>query len=304
MASTVRAAVLRKPKTIELAEFPRPSIGADDALLRIEACGICGSDYEQYEGAAPLHEDYTQYPGHPRPRAARRHRGDRRPGAAALGRRRGRPGGRALGLRLRALRGLRALRDARLPQARRHLRLHRRRPSRRISGAGTPSTCTSARTRVLKKMDPAIPAGVAVMFNPLAAGLSWAAAIPATAPGDRVVILGAGQRGLCCVIGARAAGARQVVITGLTRDAAEARARPRARAPTPPSTSRRRTWWRACARRRAGAPRSSSTRRPMPRSRSITPSPSPCARAASSSRASRASGARRTCPSTASSTRS
>jgi len=71
---------------------------------------------------------------------------------------------------------------------------------------------------LMKKMDPSIPAPVAVMFNPLAAGLSWAAAIPATAPGDRVVILGAGQRGLCCVIAARAAGARQVVITGLTRD--------------------------------------------------------------------------------------
>ena len=43
--------------------------------------------------------------------------------------------------------------------------------------------------------------------------------IPATGPSDRVVVLGAGQRGLCCVIAARAAGARQVVITGLTRDA-------------------------------------------------------------------------------------
>src|SRR3989442_9825425 len=62
MGSTVRAAVLVRPKTIELREFARPAIGADDALLRIEACGICGSDYEQYEGAAPQHEDYTQYP--------------------------------------------------------------------------------------------------------------------------------------------------------------------------------------------------------------------------------------------------
>ena len=62
MAQTVRAAVLIKPKTIELREFPRPAIGSEDALLRIEACGICGSDYEQYEGAAPQHEDYTQYP--------------------------------------------------------------------------------------------------------------------------------------------------------------------------------------------------------------------------------------------------
>jgi threonine dehydrogenase-like Zn-dependent dehydrogenase len=68
-------------------------------------------------------------------------------------------------------------------------------------------------------MDARIPAGVAVMFNPLAAGLSWAGSIPGTGPGDRVVILGAGQRGLCCVIAARAAGARQVVVTGLARDA-------------------------------------------------------------------------------------
>jgi len=72
---------------------------------------------------------------------------------------------------------------------------------------------------VVRKMDARIAAGVAVMFNPLAAGLSWAGTIPATGPGDRVVILGAGQRGLCCVIAARAAGARQIVITGLSRDA-------------------------------------------------------------------------------------
>ena len=46
------------------------------------------------------------------------------------------------------------------------------------------------------------------MFNPLAAGLSWAASVPGTGPGDRVVVLGAGQRGLCSVIAARAAGAK------------------------------------------------------------------------------------------------
>ena len=40
--------MLLKPKTLELREYPRPAIGPDDALLRIEACGICGSDYEQY----------------------------------------------------------------------------------------------------------------------------------------------------------------------------------------------------------------------------------------------------------------
>jgi threonine dehydrogenase-like Zn-dependent dehydrogenase len=45
--SSVRAAVLVKPKTLEAREFARPATGPDDALLRIEACGICGSDYEQ-----------------------------------------------------------------------------------------------------------------------------------------------------------------------------------------------------------------------------------------------------------------
>ena len=62
MASPVRAAVLVKPQTLEAREFARPAIGADDALLRIEACGICGSDYEQYEGHLPDTEDYKQFP--------------------------------------------------------------------------------------------------------------------------------------------------------------------------------------------------------------------------------------------------
>src|SRR2546423_10678275 len=74
---------------------------------------------------------------------------------------------------------------------------------------------------VMKKMDATLPAGVAVMFNPLAAGLSWAGSISRTGPRDRVVILGAGQRGLCCVIAARAAGAEQVVITRLGRGAGQ-----------------------------------------------------------------------------------
>jgi len=31
-------------------DLPLPDIDDDSALLRLEACGICGSDYEQYEG--------------------------------------------------------------------------------------------------------------------------------------------------------------------------------------------------------------------------------------------------------------
>ena len=62
MAETVRAAVLVGPKMIEFREFPVPALGPDDALLRIEACGICGTDYEQYQGEVPPHEYYTPFP--------------------------------------------------------------------------------------------------------------------------------------------------------------------------------------------------------------------------------------------------
>jgi alcohol dehydrogenase len=40
-----RAAVLVRPRTIQVREFPLPRISADDALLKIEACGICGTEY-------------------------------------------------------------------------------------------------------------------------------------------------------------------------------------------------------------------------------------------------------------------
>jgi threonine dehydrogenase-like Zn-dependent dehydrogenase len=216
----VLAAVLVKPKTLELREFPRPAIGPDDALLRIEACGICGSDYEQYEGHLPETEDYKQFPVIP--------------GHEPLG-------------RIEEI-GRRASERWRVD-------VGDRVAVRSGYGCGRCEACrrfepAACRTRggtygytdvekapylwggyaehmylgpfsVMKQAAADLPAEVAVMFNPLAAGLSWAGTVPATGPGDRVVILGAGQRGLCCVIAAREAGARRIVITGLARDAAK-----------------------------------------------------------------------------------
>src|SRR2546425_6768743 len=62
MTRTSRAIVQTAPRTLELRDLPLPEIGPDDALLQIEACGICGSDYEQYEGALPVR--YPAIPGH------------------------------------------------------------------------------------------------------------------------------------------------------------------------------------------------------------------------------------------------
>ena len=47
---------------LELQHFERPPIGEDDALLRIEACGICGTDVESFDGGFPLR--YPVIPGH------------------------------------------------------------------------------------------------------------------------------------------------------------------------------------------------------------------------------------------------
>jgi threonine dehydrogenase-like Zn-dependent dehydrogenase len=67
VADVVRAVVQTRPRQLEMREFPRPVIGPEDgALLRVEACGICGTDVEQYRGAmgtrslpmVPRHEPF------------------------------------------------------------------------------------------------------------------------------------------------------------------------------------------------------------------------------------------------------
>ena len=56
------AMVQTAPRTLEMRDLPIPDIEADSAILRIEACGICGSDYEQFEGV--LKTPMPVIPGH------------------------------------------------------------------------------------------------------------------------------------------------------------------------------------------------------------------------------------------------
>jgi D-arabinose 1-dehydrogenase-like Zn-dependent alcohol dehydrogenase len=61
----VRAAVQVDDRRIEIEEFELPKIGPDAGLLRVEACGMCGSDVEQYDGAfGQLGLRYPVIPGH------------------------------------------------------------------------------------------------------------------------------------------------------------------------------------------------------------------------------------------------
>jgi threonine dehydrogenase-like Zn-dependent dehydrogenase len=72
---------------------------------------------------------------------------------------------------------------------------------------------------VIHRIDPDLPPELAVMFNPLGAGFRWGVEMPHTGPGDTVVILGPGQRGLSCVLACREAGASRIIVTGIEADA-------------------------------------------------------------------------------------
>ncbi len=47
----MNALLLREYKHLELIDLPRPEIGPNDVLIRVKACGICGSDIHGYDGS-------------------------------------------------------------------------------------------------------------------------------------------------------------------------------------------------------------------------------------------------------------
>ena len=46
---TARVAMLTSLENIEIKEFPMPEVGDDDILVRVEGCGICGTDAHEYK---------------------------------------------------------------------------------------------------------------------------------------------------------------------------------------------------------------------------------------------------------------
>ena len=48
MQPTARVAVLTAPKTFEIREYSIPAIGDDEMLIKVEACGVCGTDGHEY----------------------------------------------------------------------------------------------------------------------------------------------------------------------------------------------------------------------------------------------------------------
>jgi len=209
---TTLAMVQTAPRTIEARELPVPPLTDDGALLRIEACGICGSDCEQYEGA--LRTPMPVVPGHePLGRIA------------AIGDAAARRWGVDVGDRVAV--------ETLLPCHHCEVCLSGRYPlcptkqiysympleqGHGLHGAYAEYMALDPRS-IVHRIDPALPPEIAVLFNPLGAGYRWAVEIPGTGPGDVVLVLGPGQRGLASVIAAREAGADTILVTGLAADA-------------------------------------------------------------------------------------
>jgi threonine dehydrogenase-like Zn-dependent dehydrogenase len=71
---------------------------------------------------------------------------------------------------------------------------------------------------VLHKLPESLSSEDALMFNPMTHGFEWAVLTGQVGIGDDVLILGAGQRGLTCVIASVLAGANRIIVTGLESD--------------------------------------------------------------------------------------
>jgi threonine dehydrogenase-like Zn-dependent dehydrogenase len=215
---TSRAIVQTGPRQLELRELPVPELTDDTALLRVEACGICGSDAEQYTGTIPVR--YPLVPGH-EPLGV----------IEAIGDRAAKRWGVDVGDRV-AVESLipcghcPACRGGRYQVCRGRgggLFGHGYVPLDRapgLWGAYADYMYLDA-CSIVHRIRADLPANIAVLFNPLGAGFRWAVEMPGTGPGDSVLILGPGQRGLASVIAARVAGADRIIVTGLARDAAK-----------------------------------------------------------------------------------
>jgi threonine dehydrogenase-like Zn-dependent dehydrogenase len=217
MTDMVRAVVQTGPRQMELREFPRPVIAspADGALLRVEACGICGSDVEQYKGALGS-RGLPMVPGH-EPLGIIE---EITPETAARW-------GVAAGDRV-AVEILIPCRSCDLCLAGQYMQCKNRpgshggyNPPERGLGlyGGYAEYMHLHPSSIVHPVRKDLPAQIAVMFNPLGAGVRWALQYGGVHLGSSVLVLGAGQRGLAAVLASRYVGAGLIIATGLSRDA-------------------------------------------------------------------------------------
>ncbi|HEX5369447.1 MAG TPA: alcohol dehydrogenase catalytic domain-containing protein [Dehalococcoidia bacterium] len=209
------AAVLVAPECFELRELDLPEVGDDAALLKVEACGICGSDIS---GSKRLPEG-PKILGHENVGVIARI-------------------GRGAAARWRLREGDRVALEEYVPcGACKWCRSDDFRFCDQTDRNGslrygtTPISTAPALWggyseylyvhpgAVIHRMPSQIPAPHAAMFLPLSNGIEWAYEYGEVRLGDAVLVQGPGQQGLACAFAAKRAGAGCVIVTGLSRDA-------------------------------------------------------------------------------------
>ena len=206
----VDALVLEAPRRLVRRDLPPPDLGEDDGLLRVEACGLCGTDHELFTGA--MAPGFAFVPGHEAvgvveavgARAAERwgvQEGDR--------------------VAVEVFLSCRTCDDCRRGAYRRCARhglrdMYGMHPVDDPPGlwGGYATHQYLAPDSMLLPVPDGLPPEVAVAFNPVGAGIRWAVTVPGTAAGDVVAVLGPGIRGLAAAAAAKDAGAAFVLVTG------------------------------------------------------------------------------------------
>ncbi|MEY2454605.1 MAG: alcohol dehydrogenase [Acidimicrobiaceae bacterium] len=194
------------PRELEL-----PRLGDDDGLLRIEACGLCGTDHEQYTGHLPA--GFAFIPGHEAVGVIE-----------GVGARAAERWGVQVGDRVavEVFQSCRACDECRAGRYRRCVRHGMGDMYGFVDVAKPPGLWGGYADHqylgpdaMLLPLPPELDPVVATLFNPLGAGIRWTTTVGGAAKGDVVAVLGPGIRGLSACVAAKEAGAAFVAITGL-----------------------------------------------------------------------------------------
>lgn len=219
MADKTLAAVATDVMTTELREFDLPEIGPDDGLLKLEAAGICGSDWRTYQS-------------NPTPRIM----GHENVGHVAKI-------GALASKRWNVKEGDRITLEEYIPCGQCKLcrsgdfRLCQETEVFNVSQIGLRYGSSSIETvptlwggyshymylhpnAVIHKVRDDVPAHHLAMAIPMSNGIQWTRLEAGAEMGDSVLIQGPGQQGLAAVLAARRLGADKVIVSGLARDAA------------------------------------------------------------------------------------
>jgi alcohol dehydrogenase len=216
---TGRALVLEGPRLLIERDMPLPDLGDDDGLLRIEACGLCGTDHEQFTGTLRPPGGEPFVPGHEVVGLVED------VGARAAERWAVAPGDRVAVEVFLSCGGCPECLAGSYRRCSRHglLDMYGYIPAARPPGlwGGYATHLYLAPDALLLPVPEGLDPVVATLFNPIGAGIRWAVTVPATPPGSVVAVLGPGIRGLSALVALRQVGAGFVLVTGHgPRDAA------------------------------------------------------------------------------------